>query len=206
MLIEIFGYFASLLLAISLLVNNDFKFRWLNTFGCAFFIAYGILISAYPIILTNFILLLINVIYLVRIYRRQDHFDFLEFKEGDMMINKFLSFHKQDISRYFPEFNINASGNISFVVLRDMVIANIFVATVSANGDAVLSMNYTVPKFRDYKVGRFIFDKEKSYLVSKGVKKLIYTQIFNKQHQAFLKVMGFIDEPVNGLPGFVKYL
>lgn len=27
------GYIASILLAISLMVNNDLKFRWLNTFG-----------------------------------------------------------------------------------------------------------------------------------------------------------------------------
>jgi len=54
------GYLASILLAISLLVNNDLKFRWLNSFGCLSFIIYGLMIHAFPIILTNVILLVIN--------------------------------------------------------------------------------------------------------------------------------------------------
>ena len=54
------GYLASILLAISLMVNNDLKFRWLNTFGCLSFILYGIFIQAMPVILTNSLLLLIN--------------------------------------------------------------------------------------------------------------------------------------------------
>ena len=165
-IILIVGYAASVLLAISLLVNNDLKFRWLNTWGCVAFIVYGILINAFPIIVTNSILLLINGFHLIKIYRRNENFDLVEFSKDDHLIHKFLSFYQKDIKTYFPEYKDDADTNgpantISFVVLRDMVIANIFVAAVLGDGTALIKINYTVPKYRDYKIGKFLFQKEK---------------------------------------------
>lgn len=192
MLGVIIGYVASVLLALSLLVNNDLKFRWLNMFGCLAFIIYGILITAFPIILTNSILLLINVYYLIRTYNAKENFDLLEFTPGDKIINKFLHFYSKDIESYFPGFKLSGNDNdIRFVTLRDMVIANIFVAELSADGVAYVKINYTVPKYRDYKVGTFIFEKEKDFLLGKGIMKVVYNNVINKDHAAFLKKIGF---------------
>jgi len=191
-LIQVFGYLASLLLGLSLLVSNDLKFRWLNTGGCLFFIVYGVLIGAFPIILTNAGLLLINLWSLVKIYRKTEDFDLLEFGTDARLIKKFLSFYAADVKAYFPGFKLEEASNaIRFVVLRDVVVANVFVATLSQDGTAEVELNYTVPKYRDYKVGRFIFEKERDYLLSKGVKKLVYKTVANKNHLQFLTVMGF---------------
>lgn len=191
----IIGYVASVLLALSLLVNNDLKFRWLNMFGCLAFIVYGILITAFPIILTNAILLLINVFYLIKTYNTKENFDLLEFTPGDKIINKFLQFYNKDIESYFPGYRLAGNDNdIRFVILRDMVIANIFVAELAADGNAYVKINYTVAKYRDYKVGTFIFDKEKNFLKAKGIHQLVYLNVPNKNHAAFLKKMGFFEQ------------
>jgi len=206
-IILIVGYTASLLLAISLLVNNDLKFRWLNTLGCIAFIGYGILIHAFPIILTNSILLLINLFYLIKIYRTHEDFELIEFKGEEKLVHKFLSFHQSDIQAYFPEYRQEETGNnINFVVLRDLVIANMFVAELTEDGTAIVKINYTVPRYRDYKVGRFIFDRENKYLVSKGVRRLIYQSVFNKKHEKFIRVMGFKKEKINDSQIFVMQL
>ena len=200
-IILIVGYAASVLLAISLLVNNDLKFRWLNTWGCVAFIIYGILINAFPIILTNSILLLINGFHLIKIYRRNENFDLVEFNKDDKLVHKFLSFYQKDIKTYFPDYDAgtdDAANNINFVVLRDMVIANIFVATVMGDGTALIKINYTVTKYRDYKIGKFLFQKEQQLLVSRGIKRLVYTHVFNKQHEEYLLKMGFEKELVEG--------
>ena len=166
-IIEAAGYFASLLLALSLLVSNDLRFRWLNTGGCLAFIVYGILIGAFPIILTNAILFFINAVTLVKIYRRTEDFELLEFNADATLIQKFLRFYAADIKAYFPHFELRDNEQaIRFVVLRDMVLANVFVATLSDEGTAQVQFNYTVPTYRDYKVGRFIFEQEKKYLLS----------------------------------------
>ena len=186
------GYIASVLLAISLMVNNDLKFRWLNTLGCLAFILYGTFIGAFPVILTNTLLLLINLFYLVKIYRATEKFDLLEFKGEETLVKKFLSFYRKDIQLYFPEYSHEVTeSDIRFVVLRDLVIANMFIATLTPDGKAVVKLNYTVPKYRDYKVGRFIFEEENKFLSAKGVKSIRYTAVPNKNHALFLLKMGF---------------
>ena len=72
-----------------------------------------------------------------------------------------------------------------FVVLRDLVIANIFTASILKDGSAIVNINYTVPKYRDYKVGKFIFERENRFLISKGIKCLIYKKVLNKNHERF---------------------
>ena len=192
LIIPFIGYAASVLLAISLLVTNDLKFRWLNTWGCVCFIVYGILINAFPIILTNSILFLINLYYLVKIYNAKEDFELIEFKGGEKLVYKFLSFYKEDIDKYFPLYVHEENENkLKFVVLRDLVIANIFVATLDDEGNAFVELNYTVAKYRDYKVGEFIFSREQKFLISKGVRTIVYKEVSNKQHARFLKVMGF---------------
>jgi len=201
------GYIASLMLIIALLVSNDLKFRWFNTAGNVFFISYAIILGTIPVLITNCILLGINAVYLVRVYRRQENFDIIEFSGEENMIGKFIRFYKKDIHAFFPGFEQgDLKGQLNFVVLRDLVIANVFSAAVSADGDAEVIINYTLKKYRDYKVGRFIFDKEKSFLISKGVKRIVYRDVPNINHQRFLKVMGFVKESSSGKELFVKSL
>lgn len=203
----IVGYLASLLLAISLLVSNDLKFRWLNTFGCLSFIVYGLLINAFPIIVTNSILLLINTFYLLKIYRQREDFDVLEFAYADPLIHKFFAFYKNDLAKYFPGFKpAENEKQIRFIVLRDMAIANIFIAEVMDDGTAVIKLNYTVPKYRDYKVGKFLFQKEQQLLITKGISRLVYTHISNKQHESYLLKMGFRSAGIEGQSYYYKPL
>ncbi len=205
--IPFIGYLASVFLAISLLVNNDLKFRWINSFGNISFLAYGIFIEAYPIILTNGTLLLINIYYLYKIYNTRENFDMIEFDADDQMIEKFLTFHAADIKTYFPQFyHLDPKDTIRFAVLRDMVIANVFVAKLTESGSAEVKINYTVPRYRDYKVGKFIFDKERKYLVGKGVREICYRQIVHKAHAKFLKVMDFKKEEYEGMTTFKKLI
>lgn len=200
-----FGYLASLLLILALLVGNDLKFRWFNTFGNIAFITYGVILHAFPVIITNVILLCINLFYLVKVYRKKEIFELLEFKGDEQLALRFLSFYKNDVEAYFPGFEATSmKGNLNFVVLRDLVIANMFSARLTADGDAEVVLNYTLQKYRDYKVGRFIFERENQFLVSKGIRRIVYTEVHNKKHAAFLKVMGFKMEMQNGKSCFFK--
>lgn len=202
---QVLGYLAFIFLAVSLWVNNDIKFRWINSLGSLSFVFYGLLIKAFPIVLTNGVLLAINIYFLFKIYRRQEKFDLVEFRNDAALIPKFLSFYNKDIRSYFPDFDMAADDSaIRFVVLRDIVVANLFVAAVRPGGDAFVKINYTVPKYRDYKVGRFLFDEGKEFLHNKGIKRIIYLQVHNAQHEKFLKIMGFKKEVFEGNYCYIK--
>jgi len=202
-----FGYLASLCLIIALLVNNDLKFRWFNTFGNIFFIVYAIVLNAVPVLITNLLLLGINAYYLIKVYRKQENFDMLSFRGDEKMAQKFVQFYQKDIASYFPSFApALLQDNFNFVVTRDLVIANMFSAKVLPNGDAMVALNYTLQKYRDYKVGTYIFEKEKDFMIANGVKRIVYTEVPNKNHRRFLKVMGFEETLAGDKNYFVKQI
>ncbi|MGG9970779.1 hypothetical protein ACQ33O_03200 [Ferruginibacter sp. SUN002] len=202
-----FGYIASLLLVVALLVNHDLKSRWFNALGNIAFITYAIVFSAIPVLITNCILLAINLYYLILVYSKKERFDLLEFNGDEKLILKFLAFYKKDIETYFPGVNqLQIKDKLNFVVIRDLVIANIFSATLHDNGDAEVIINYTLLKYRDYKIGRFIFEKGKPFLIGKGVKRIIYTNVHNKKHLQFITVMGFEKQLINNKECYVKDL
>jgi hypothetical protein len=202
------GYFASALLALSLIVTNALKFRWLNTFGCITFIVYGVFINAFPVIVANTILLCINIFQLIKLYTIKETFEMVAVKDNDELVEKFLSFYKKDIKYFFPQFNYAQTGQkrIGFVVLRDLSIANIFIARLKDDGNAIVEINYTVPNYRDYKVGRFIFEKENDYLLQKGIKQLVYEQVTNTNHEHFIKKMGFAKQLFDGRECYMKLI
>ncbi len=60
------GYIAMALLLISFLMKDVKKLRIVNSFGCAFFVAYGfLLVTSWPIIITNSAIISINLYYLI---------------------------------------------------------------------------------------------------------------------------------------------
>ncbi|MFT3980707.1 MAG: hypothetical protein QM687_09585 [Ferruginibacter sp.] len=202
-----FGYLASLCLVISLIVTNDLKFRWYNTFGTIFFIVYAVILSAFPVLLTNGILFLINVFYLFKIYNRKESFDHAEFGANEALPQKHLDYHSKDIAAYFSGFDKSVlQKNLNLIITRDLTVANIFSANISTEGDAFVDLNYTIPKYRDYKIGSYIFETGKDFLLSKGIRRIVYREVNHPGHLDFLKVCGFSTAEVNGKSCYVKSL
>ncbi len=60
-LIEWVGYAASLLIVISLMMTSIVKLRIINTIGCLLFVIYGVNVNAYPVVISNALIVLINI-------------------------------------------------------------------------------------------------------------------------------------------------
>ncbi len=186
------GYAASALLMIGLLVTTDLKFRIWNGLGCLVFIIYALIIHAFPVLVTNVVLLTINIVYFIKIIKRKELFDTCDFHAEDALALKFINFYKDDIKSYFPNFTAaDLTGNLNVVVLRDLVVANMFSGKLQSDGNLIVNLNYTVPKYRDYKVGKFLFDEGKMHLTEKGVLTVLYNNVSNKNHHDFLVKSGF---------------
>lgn len=65
-LVEILGYFASGLVAVSFLMKSIVKLRKLNTLGAVCFVVYGIAIHALPVVFINLFIVGVNLYYLTR--------------------------------------------------------------------------------------------------------------------------------------------
>lgn len=64
--IEWVGYAASTLIVISLLMTSVVKLRIINTLGCVLFVIYGCIVGAYPVVVSNFLIVIINSYYLYK--------------------------------------------------------------------------------------------------------------------------------------------
>lgn len=64
--VEWIGYLASIFIVISLMMTSVVKLRIINTVGCILFVIYGVIVGAYPVVISNSIIVFIN---LYRLYQ-----------------------------------------------------------------------------------------------------------------------------------------
>ncbi len=69
--IEIIGYAASIMVAISLTMKDIVKLRILNFVGCTIFSIYGLMIDALPVVATNTFIAVVNVYFLTKMYQEK---------------------------------------------------------------------------------------------------------------------------------------
>lgn len=67
--IEWVGYAASALIVISLIMTSVVKLRIVNTAGCILFVIYGFTVGAYPVAVSNLLIVFINFYHLYRLKR-----------------------------------------------------------------------------------------------------------------------------------------
>lgn len=64
---EWLGYAAALLVVISLVMTDIKRLRIINLIGCFLFVAYGILIGAYPVAAMNAVAAVVNLYHLFKL-------------------------------------------------------------------------------------------------------------------------------------------
>lgn len=88
--LELYGYLGSVLIAISLMMGDIRKLRWINLVGAGTFASYGLLIGAWPVAALNGFIVLIDIVHLWQIYRRPAPLAEAEFAAGDDYIRDIL--------------------------------------------------------------------------------------------------------------------
>ncbi|MEZ9177089.1 YgjV family protein [Vibrio kanaloae] len=70
-MVEILGYAASIMVAISLTMKDIVRLRVLNFIGCALFTAYGVMIDAWPVVATNGFIACVNIYFLAKMQKEK---------------------------------------------------------------------------------------------------------------------------------------
>ena len=65
-LTDIIGYLAMTFLVISFLPKQVMRIRVINLIGCLFFVAYGIMLQAWPVAISNGFVAMIQVYHLIK--------------------------------------------------------------------------------------------------------------------------------------------
>jgi hypothetical protein len=165
------------------------KLRWFNLVGAGMFSAYGFIIGALPVGFLNLFITLIDVYYLVRMYREKADFTILALSGSDELRDHYLDVHRADIAKFFPRFDPASVGALeSFWLLKNSVPVGLL-AGVRKGETLEIALDYVGPEYRDFKMGAFVYASGE-YFLSRGIRKLAVVST-GGPHDTYLEKMRF---------------
>jgi len=191
---EIIGYAGFVLLAVSFLLSSVIWARIITLVGALCFVAYGLLIGAYPVALLNLIVAGLSLYRLYQIYSTKEYFTLLEVQHDSKYLMAFLDFHAEEIKRCLPDFTyLPSEQSLTFFLLRDMAPVGLFIAEGRGGGALWMQLDFVVPSYRDLNIGRFLYEQKAGFFKDKDIRK-IYSASGTAAHTRALRQMGFLPD------------
>lgn len=166
--IEIIGYIASFLVAVSLMMSSIVRLRWLSLAGGTTFSFYGFLIGAYPVAVVNGFIACINIFFLIKIYRTKVEFNVIKSgaESGQSgYISFFLDRYEADIKGFFPDFNLNKNDeNREYYLLTDKeTVVGVLSGLRLGDSHFQIDLGLVTPAYRDAKLGNYLFGESNHF-------------------------------------------
>ena len=191
--VEWFGYTASIVVAASLTMSSIIKLRWVNLVGATMFSSYGFIIGALPVGFLNLFIVVINVVYLVRMYREQDDFRIMNLSGDGEYLAYFLECHRREITKYFPLFDFSPQKERrAFYLVKNSVPIGLLIGHALDKNTFLIELDYVGPRFRDFKMGSFVYQNNE-FFMSQGFKTL-KAVVTGGSHDNYLSKMKFVKE------------
>ena len=202
---EIIGWTGSALVIVSLIQRSIFKLRLIGVGSAASFLAYGLLIGAYPIAIVNVVVIAVHLYFLRMLTRRQEEvFSVLKVYPESRYLAYFLEFYEDEISRFQPEFSYDPAPNhFTSFLLRDHVPAGLVIARPCHDDSLEIELDFVIPEYRDFRLGEFLYSGNSGLFAD-----LDCTQAWslpgNSDHVRYLERIGF--QLTAGPQGEARYL
>ena len=186
---ELIGYLGSALVLISFMMTSVVKLRLFNMAGAVITMIYGFLIQAYPTVVLNGVLLIINLIHLLRVVNQSDVYAMVPIHTGDPMYQYFLEYYGKDILKFFPDFDPEVEADEIYFICCNTVPAGLLICRRASEYTVEILLDYSTPQYRDYSIGQYQFRQ----LTHKGYHKAVFHGEYEK-HTKYLSKMGFVKE------------
>ena len=191
LVINIVGYLASAIVAYSMMLKSIIQLRLINMVGSIFVVLYCLFIRAYPLLVLNSFMALVNMYYLLLYYNKSGHFRLLRVDNNATYLNEFLLYYYNDIVKYFPKFMSPYDEEFTyFYVMRHMMITGIFVVKINLDETAEIMLDYVIPEYRDTRIGSFLYNDNDNYFKDIGIQTFILKNPTPKQRK-YLGGTGF---------------
>lgn len=188
--IEWFGYGASIVVAVSLMMSSIVKLRWYNLAGAAMFSAYGFSIGALPVGFLNLFIAFADIYYLVKLYKEKELFEIMDINKEGEYLKYYIENHIDDIKKYFPNFeNFEKEGRKAFYLLKNGIPIGVMVGCRRDIDSFMIELDYVGPQYRDFKMGKYIYENLE-FIKNMGYNKIV-TKYDSKEHYKYLEKMGF---------------
>lgn len=191
--LEMFGYIASALIGLSLMMSNIKRLRWINFYGAAALSVYGYYIDAYPVFILNGWIAIVDIYYLVRIYLVKDQFDLVKLEsEKTPLFYLLKERYGKDIEKLCRNFKWHQLDDASVLLLfRNMKPVGLFAyKELDSAGKVEVLLDYIIPEDRDFKAAKFMFTGKNNQLNQTGIQHMVVNPSDNA-HAHYLNRVGF---------------
>lgn len=187
--VEIIGYIASIIFAVSMLMTSLLRLRWLILLGNIFFIFYGFMLNAYPIIALNIFQLVVNAFFIIQSYLLKGSYTLLTPVIDDVMLDRFLVFYADDIRKFFPNFHtFNPEDNI-FMIVKGTAVIGVSAFRKNENNSYDVVIDYAAESHRNMKPAKLLFQQENIFSILNTDK--IFAKSYHRKHTKYLKKIKF---------------
>ncbi len=204
--IEILGYVASVLVAVSLMMKSLARLRFLNLIGASAFALYGLLAGAYPVLAVNGFIAIVNIVFLAKMQPgRSEAFELLAIDRADSpYLRRFLDFHADDIHHFFPDFDLDMIDRpqIAFI-LRDMLPVGLVICEATEGDTLKVRLDYVIPSHRDFRCAQYFYRAWSEVMSCTGVCRFVARGGVDK-HRKYLKRIGFEPDSALGTDWFAR--
>lgn len=193
--LEILGYIASVLIALSMTMNSLWRLRWVNLVGGGAMAVYGFMLGAYPIVAVNVFTVSVNVFHLWKLARAKHEFRVIAVPSVDYpFLRIFLDHYGEDIAQFQPGFDLAklTDPQIHFIV-RNVVSVGLFVFEERPGGNVQVHLDYVVPGYRDFKQAHFTYGARAADLLARGFHTFVVDNCV-PAHQRYLARLGFTPD------------
>lgn len=188
---ELIGYVGSALIVTSLSMKSILRLRLVGLGGAVVFCVYGILIGAYPIVITNLVIMGIHLYFLRRLLGSTPVFTVLEVRQGSRYLEHFLEHYADDIRTFLPDFHFEPRPDrYRAFILRDMVPAGLFICDLDGSSTGHVQLDYVIPAYRDLKVAKFLYSSNSSIFADPRITHL-ESPPGSAKHRAYLERIGY---------------
>ncbi len=187
--LEWFGYAASLVILISLTMSSIVRLRWVNLVGAIMFSAFGFLIGSIPTGGLNLGIAVIDIYYLVLIYRERDDVAIVRADPGSEIFRHFWSVNGPEIMRIFDDVEVGPEYEV-FFYLRNNNTAGILVGEKIDDQTFRIDVDYVTPRYRDFQIGQYVIAEANLKNRLPDERRLV-THPGDANHQSYLRRLGF---------------
>jgi len=200
--VDALGYVASGLVILSLSMRSVVRLRMISLCASATILAYGVLIDAVPIIVTNVCLVALNIYFLVQEFRRGGSSERADLgvsriRPDSPFLRDFVEYHIDDIRSFQPSFTMPAGDDVvSLVLNRDGLPAGLIVGRRQGErGDTLrIDLDYVMREHRDSRLGRWLYSGGSDVFEQLGISRLC-ADASTEAHHKYLRRVGFDIHP-----------
>lgn len=192
-IVDLIGYVGSALVVLSFTMRRIVPLRIISMAAAVVMCAYGVLLDAWPVIITNAVIVVIHSVFLFRELSRSHQFDLVPTPVDSPFLIDFLAGHLTDIQRSQPDFVEPLPQDRTFIYMRDGMPAGVLIGGLSSDRLNV-RLDYVLPAFRDSLLGSWLYGSDGARRLRAAGIREVSERAATDMHRRYLEGVGFVRE------------